>query len=408
MKISRGFQFKLDPTAEQAEAFARNAGVCRLVYNIALEQRSNWYRQFKRVTGFGISVASQCRELTQLRAEVEWIAEGSVTAQQQALRDLDTAFKNFFRKTAEYPTSRKKGVNDSFRIQGNRVEFRRLNRSWGLVKLPKIGEVRFRWTRDIPGKLKNVTVGLHPLGWHVSFCTEQEVEVDRNFGPAVGIDRGVAHALAFSDGTFADLPKERMNVRERKAKRHQRALSRCRNGSNRRKKVRRLVAGKKSKAVRIRKHFNHVQSYRIARDYGVAVIEALKTRNMTASAAGTVDEPGKNVAQKAGLNRVILSVGWYQFETFLTYKVTSNGGEVRKTSPMHTSTTCSCCGVNDKTNRKSQAVYECCACGLAMNADHNAAINILQAGTRPATSRQATAPKRESHLESAGPIRLAA
>jgi putative transposase len=408
MKISRGYKFKLDPTAEQAVAFARNAGVCRLVYNIALEQRSNWYRQFRRVTGFGISVASQCRELTMLRAEVEWIAEGSVTAQQQALRDLETAFKNFFRKTADYPTPRKKGVNDSFRFQGNQVEFRRLNRSWGLVKLPKIGEVRFRWTRNIPGKLKNVTISLDPLGWHVSFATEQEVEVGKNFRPAVGIDRGVIHALAFSNGSFADLPKERMNVLERKARRHQRALSRCVKGSNRQKKTKRLVAGKKSKTARMRKHFNHVQSYRIARDYGIAVIEALKTKNMTASARGTVEEPGTNVAQKSGLSRAILEVGWFQFETFLTYKVTSNGGEVRKISPMHTSTTCSCCGVNDKTNRKSQAVYECCACGLAINADHNAAINILQAGTRPAPKQTIAWEERKSHLEGAGPIGLAA
>jgi putative transposase len=331
-----------------------------------------------------------------------------VTAQQQALRDLDAAFRNFFRKTADYPTPRKKGVNDSFRIQGNQVELRRLNRSWGLVKLPKVGEVRFRWTRDIPGKLKNVTVSLNPLGWHVSFCTEREAEVGRNVGPAVGIDRGVVHALAFSDGTFADLPKERMNVLERKAKRHQLALSRCRKGSNRRKKVKRLAAGTKSKSARVRKHFNHVQSHRIARDYGIAVIEALQTKNMTASASGTIEEPGRNVAQKAGLNRALLGVGWFQFETFLRYKVRSNGGEVRKISPIHTSTTCSCCGENRKTNRKSQAVYECCACGSAMNADHNAAVNILQAGTRPATSGQATARERESHLESVGPIRLAA
>lgn len=179
-------------------------------------------------------------------------------------------------------------------------------------------------------------------------------------------------------------------------------------GSNRRKKAKRLVAGKKSKTARIRKHFNHVQSYRIARDYGIAVIEALKTKNMTASAKGTVANPGTNVAQKSSLNRAILEVGWYQFETFLTYKVTSNGGEVRKISPMHTSTTCSCCGVNDKTNRKSQAVYECCACGLAMNADHNAAINILKAGTRPAPKQTIAWGKRKSHLEGAGPIGLAA
>jgi putative transposase len=353
-------------------------------------------------------MASQCRELTLLRAEVDWIAEGSLTAQQQALRDLSSAFQNFFSGRAGYPTPRRKGINEAFRFQGREVALRRLNRSWGLVKLPKVGEVRFRWTRDIPGKLKNVTVSLDPLGWNVSFCTEQHIEVDRNSGPAIGIDRGVTRALAFSDGTFGYLPKERMNVLERKAKRHSRGLSRSKKGSNRRKKTRHLLAAQKARTARIRKHFNHVQSYRISRKFGIAVVEALKTKNMTASASGTVEEPGTNVAQKAGLNRGILSVGWFQFKTFLIYKMAATGGEVRKVSPMHTSTTCSCCGVNEKKHRKSQAVYECDACGSAMNADHNAAINILQAGTRPATSRQTIARKRESHLESVGPVGLAA
>jgi putative transposase len=245
-------------------------------------------------------MASQCRELTLLRADFDWISEGSVTAQQQALRDLETAFKNFFRGTAGYPTPRKKGVSDRFRIQGNQVEFRRLNRSWGVVKLPKVGEVRIRWTRDIPGKLKNVTVSLDRLGWNVSFCTEQDLENGRNSGPAVGIDRGITRALALSDGTFGDLPKEQINVLERRAKRHSRGLSRSKKGSNRRKKARRLLAAQKARTARIRKHFNHVQSYRISRKYGIAVIEALKTKNMTASASGTVKEPGTNVARRRG------------------------------------------------------------------------------------------------------------
>ena len=112
---------------------------------------------------------------------------------------------------------------------------------------------------------------------------------------------------------------------------------------------------------------------------------------------------GSRVRQKAGLNRSILEIGWGQFETFLTYKLMAAGGELRKVSPHHTSTTCSCCGLNDKTHRKSQAVYECSGCGSVMNADTNAARNILLAGTRPAlpTGKLSSPPKRESRLEAA-------
>ncbi len=400
MKISRGYKFKLDPTDAQADAFARNVGVCRVVYNLALEQRRDHYRQFRRATGFGISFASQCRELTDLRADVDWIAEGSLTAQQQALRDLASAYSNFFAGRADYPTFRRKGVNESFRFQGREVAFRRLNKSWGLVKLPKIGEVRFRWTRDIPGKLKNVTISLNPLGWHVSFATEREETVARHTGPAVGIDRGVAEPVAYSDGTFAAFPKTEIKRLEKRAQRAATALSRCRKGSNRRKVAKARVAALRAKMARVRKHFNHVETARLARTFGVACLEALQIRNMTASAKGTVEEPGKNVAQKAGWNRSMLEIGWYQFHTFLTYKIAAAGGEVCLVTAAYTSTDCSCCGMREKTNRKSQAVYECAGCGSAMNADTNAAINILMAGTRPAKGkRPKAANERKSRLE---------
>ena len=400
MKISRGHKFKLDPTDAQAEAFARNVGVCRVVYNLALEQRRDHYRQFRRATGYGISFASQCRELTELRADVEWIADGSLTAQQQALRDLAAAYSNFFSGRAEYPTFRRKGVNESFRFQGREVTFRRLNKSWGLVKLPKIGEVRFRWTRDIPSKLKNATISLDPLGWHISFSTEVEVEIGRNFGPAVGVDRGIVEAVAYSDGTFADFPKARIKGLDKKARRAARALSRCRKGSNRRKVAKARVAALRAKAARVRKHFHHVETARLARKFGVVCIEALKTRDMTASAKGTVAEPGRNVRQKAGLNRAILERGWHQFETFLSYKIAANGGTLIKVPAAYTSQTCSGCGSISKHHRKSQAVFECFDCGHSANADTNAAINILRAGTRPSGREPVTAPmNRKSPLE---------
>lgn len=235
MSIRRGYKFKLRPTADQEAFLSKHAGVCRLVYNLALEQRRDHYRQFLASTGKHISFASQSAELTALRAEFDWIRGVTQTAQVQALRDLDRAYQNFFAGVSGYPTPRKKGVNDSFRFLGREVAFRRLNKSWGMVKLPKIGEVRFRWTRDISGKIKNATISLDPLGWHVSFSTEAEVEAEQNFGPAVGIDRGVVEAVAYSDGNFADFPKALIRKLGEQAKRADRALSRCRRNSNRRK-----------------------------------------------------------------------------------------------------------------------------------------------------------------------------
>lgn len=400
MKIYRGYRFLLRPTDVQMALMEQHARVCRMIFNLALEQRRDHYRQFRRAMGKNISYISQAAELTELRAEFDWIRAVSQTAQQQALRDLDRAYQNFFSGIADYPSFRRKFVNESFRFQGREVTFRRLNRSWGMVKLPRIGEVRFRWTRDIPGKLKNVTVGLDALGWNVSFATEQEIEVGKNFNPPIGIDRGVTQAAAYSDGTFADFPKARIKTLESKARKASQALSRCQKGSNRRKVAKSRVAAYRAKLARVRKHFNHVETSRLARIFGIVCLEALRIKNMTASARGTVEDPGVKVAQKAGLNRAILEMGWYQFSQFLTYKIEAIGGEVRLVNAAYTSATCSCCGLIEKTNRKSQAVYECENCGLEINADTNASINILRAGTRPAQVRVA-APRR-SHLEASG------
>jgi putative transposase len=382
--INRGYKFRLYATDEQEVLFGQFAGVCRLVYNLGLEQRREWWRSFRNTTGFGISVTSQCRELTALRAEYDWIAAVSIIPQQQALRDLEKAFQNFFAGRADYPSPRKRGVNDSFRFSGRDCPCRKLNAKWGAVRLPKIGEVKFRLTRAIPGTVKNVTVTRDALGWHVAFRIEVEHEAPKNFGPAVGIDRGVIHTVALSDGTFMDMPRERLKVLDRRSRKQARKLARCKRGSNRRAAAGKLLTRTKAKAARLRLHWNHERTTEIAATHGVVVIEALKTRNMTASAAGTVDQPGKNVRQKAGLNRAILENGWGQFEILLTYKIAERGGELRKVKPAYTSQTCHACGTIDKTSRESQAAFNCGHCGHAANADTNAARNILKAGTQPA------------------------
>ena len=393
---NRGYKFRLYATAEQETMFGQYAGVCRLVYNLGLEQRRDWWRQFKANTGIAISYPSQAGELTALRAEFDWIAAVSIICQQQALRDLDKAFGNFFAGRADYPTPRKRGMNDAFRFSGRDCQWRKLNAKWAVVKLPKIGEVKFRLTRDIPGTVKNVTVTSDALGWYVVFSTEVEHTAPSNFGPAIGIDRGVVHTIALSDGTFRDLPKEQLNLLDRRARKQARKLARCKRGSNRRHAARKILARTKAKIARIRLHWNHERTTEIAAMHSVVVLEALKTKSMTASAAGTVDEPGRKVRQKAGLNRAILNNAWHQFETLLSYKIAERGGELRKVNPAYTSQCCAECGTIDKASRESQATFRCGHCGHTAHADTNAARNILRAGTQPAPRSSVRKPlKRE-------------
>jgi putative transposase len=391
--VLRGFQFKLAPSAEQESLFRQFSGVCRAVYNAALYQREHFWRQFKRETGKSISYVSQAAELTKLRAEFDWIAAVSQTCEQQALRDLDKAFANFFAGRASYPTPRRKGQQESFRFQGREVEVEQLNRSWSRVRLPKIGWVRFRDTRPMRGVVKNATVSLTPIGWHISFACEFEADAPLGLAAEVGIDRGVANSIALSTGELASVPIERLRILDRKHRKAQQTANRRKRGSKRYAKARRHAAACKSKAARIRKHWNHVATTTIAANYGTVCIEALKTRNMTASAQGTIEEPGSRVAQKAGLNRSILEHGWYQFETFLSYKLAATGGELIRVDPRNTSRKCSNCGYIDARNRESQASFRCVECGHEAHADVNAALNILQAGTRPTVRAR---PRRES------------
>src|SRR5215203_3038556 len=375
--IARGFRFKLSPTVEQEALFRQFAGVCRLIYNLALEQRRDWWRPYKRETGQRLNSVAQARQLTDLRAEFDWIRAIYVSCQQQALRDLDRAFANFFAGRACYPSPRKKGINDAFRFPGREVETRRLNAKWSAVRLPKIGWAKFRDTRPIRGLIKNATITSEADGWHVSFACEIEHEAPQNFRPAVGIDRGVATTLALSTGEMLCLPAtlNRIGTAQRRA---QRVLSRRKRGSSRYARQRRRVARLHARAGRIRRDFHHRAALHIARRFGVAALEDLRIRNMTASAAGTMAEPGRMVRQKAGLNRSILNQGWGAFDLILAYKMEERGGRIVKIDPAFTSQTCAACGVVDARSRKSQAIFECVRCGYRDNADRNAARNIVR------------------------------
>ncbi|MPR06307.1 RNA-guided endonuclease InsQ/TnpB family protein [Microvirga tunisiensis] len=383
MIVARGMTYRLYPTQTQAEALSRFAGTCRAVYNAALEQRTHYWRPFLRAHGKHISFASQGRELTQLRASFDWIEACPIDCQQQALRDLDQAFTNFFAGRAGYPRPRRKHANVSIRFPSCRLTVKRLNRRNATIRVPKLGRIRFRLSRPLQGHVANATISRDPLGWRVTFVTHVEIDTPPAADRIVGIDRGVTCSTATSDGEMPFFPREAITVSEAKARAHQLTASKRCNGSHRRAKALKFAARQRARAARQRKHANHVETTRIARRYHTVVLEDLRIKNMTRTARGTLEEPGRNIKQKAKLNRSILDTGWGQYETLLTYKVAERAGTLILVPARNTSRRCPECGHVSARNRETQALFRCVECGHKAHADVNAAINILRAGTRP-------------------------
>lgn len=373
----RGMTYRLYPTPDQAAAFARFAGVCRLVWNLALEQRRDHWRRYQARTGNNLSYVTQARELTALRAEVDFVRAVHVTPLQRTLKSLDESYRRAWEGKGGYPQPKKKGAHDAFSYAGREIAFEAINRRWGRVRLPKIGWVKLRLTRPLAGSVREATVGRTALGWQVSIgCLIDGDAPDP--GGAAGIDRGVTVPLMLSDGTSYSLPASVSDL-DRRIRKAQRVTSRRKRGSVRHAKARRRVAALKARQARVRKHWAHEATTQIARRYGTVVVERLRTKNMTASAAGTIAEPGRNVAQKRGLNRAILNVGWHQIETMLLYKA----HRLVKVNPAFSSQTCASCGTVDSRSRKNQAAFVCITCGHRDNADRNAAVVILHRGNTP-------------------------
>lgn len=372
-----GFTYAMRPSPHQADLFARFAGACRLVWNLALEQRRNHWQRYQAITGDNLNYVTQARELTALRAEVDFIRAVHVTPLQRSLKALDEAYRRAWQGKGGYPQPKKKGVHDSFSYSGREIAVEKINSRWGRVRLPKIGWVKLRLTRPLTGSIREATVSRTALGWQVSIGCLIEGDV-RDPGGAVGIDRGVTVPLMLSDGTSYSLPASVANL-ERCIRKAQRIASRRKRGSVRYAKAQRRVAALKARQARTRKHWAHEATTAICRRYGTVVVERLRIKSMTASARGTLVEPGRNVAQKAGLNRAILNVGWHQIETMLLYKAHS----LIKVNPAFSSQTCASCGTVDSRSRKNQATFVCTSCGHRDNADRNAAVVILNRGNTP-------------------------
>src|ERR1017187_8170302 len=313
-------RYRLHPTPAQQAVLRDHYGHARYTWNPAVEQHSHWHPGRKGAPGY----LEQCRQLTQARAERPWLAAGSQTVQQQALRDFTQAMTAFYdpANPAGRPSWRKAGRDEGFRITGRRGrqwDVRRVSRKVGQVWVPKAGWVRFRWSRAVPPGAKSYRVTRDRAGrWHVA---------------------------------FAVIPR----------------------GSNRRGRVRHAIARLRARETDRRKDWAEKTSTGIARRFDLIRVEDLQITNMTRSEKGTRENPGRNVRQKAGLNRGILGSGWGLLVRRLQDKAP---GRVEKVKPALTSQRCSACGQVDRDSRESQAVFRCTACGFAGNADVNAAISI--------------------------------
>jgi putative transposase len=365
-------RYRLEPTAEQEAILLRHCCDARYVWNLAVEQHAWWRPGRKPAPGY----LEQSRQLTAARADNPWLAEGSQTVQQQALRDFDQAMRRFFAGTHRRPRWRKKDQDEGFRITGRRGgqwDVRRLNRNWGQVKVPKIGWVRFRWSRPVPPDVKSFRVTRDRCGrWHVAFAAIPEPVEGPGTGETVGIDRGVKVSAALSTGEMLNVPG--LTAREAaRLRRLERKLARARRGSGRRRTVKTAIALVKTRETDRRKDWCEKTTTDIARRFDVIRVEDLKIANMTRAAKGTAGEPGGNVRQKAGLNREISKSGWGLLVRRLEDKAP---GRVERVPPAYTSQRCSACGHVAKESRESQARFLCVACNFTLNADVNAARNI--------------------------------
>jgi putative transposase len=371
MQRLQAFKYELMPTGEQQRAMRRFAGSCRFVFNKALamqpanHQAGNKYLRYEQLANL----------LPVWKGEFPWLKQAPSQALQHALKNLDRAFVNFFEKRAGYPRFKKRGYGDSFRFpQGFK-----LDQANSRILLPKLGYLRYRNSREVRGTVKNVTVSHRNGRWFVSIQTQREAGQPVAQGDAVGIDMGVVRFATLSDGTV--VPP--LNIFKRYAadlRKAQQAMSRKKKFSNNWNKSKAKVQHIHVRIANTRRDYLHKTSTSISQNHAMAAVEHLQVSNMSRPAAGSVQQAGRKVKQKSGLNKALLDQGWAEFRRQLEYKMLWEGGLFLAVPPSNTSRTCPECEHVPGDNRKSQAVFACVQCGFSENAGLVAAQNILRAG----------------------------
>ena len=302
-------RYRLLPSPDQEAVLRDHCAHARFIWNLAVEQHSHWHAGRRAAPGY----LEQCRQLTAARVEHRWLAAGSQTIQQQALRDFARAMAAFFnpKNPAGRPSWRKAGRDEGFRVVAVKPgQICRLSRHVGQVRIPKVGWVRFRWSRAVPSGVRSYRVTMDRAGrWHVAFAAIPDSIPAPGNGEVVGVDRGVAVGAALSTGELLRVPGL-TGAERRRIRRLERKLARAKRGSKRRRHVRLALARLNTRQTDRRKDWAEKTSTDLARRFDIVRVEDLDVKGMTHSAKGTAGVPGRNVRQKAGLNREIMRSGW--------------------------------------------------------------------------------------------------
>ncbi|MGW0591130.1 RNA-guided endonuclease InsQ/TnpB family protein [Streptosporangium sp. NPDC002607] len=347
--------------------------------------------------------------IRQARREIDWMGQLPAQAAQAVLKTYRQAWANFLNPDhlATRPTFKGR-LRTRLAVdvpQARDLQIKRVNRRWGAVNLPKVGRVRFRWTKDLPGLTRGGPAGRitgarlvkDAHGWQIVFRTQTLIAPRSAVHPGhtVGIDRGITVALALSDGTMREHrpwltggEREHLRRLEKTSARRRAFRPKKTRPSGRERRTYDQIARLRAKAKRRAVDWQHRTTTELAGTFAVIKVENLSIANMVRSAKGTIEAPGRNVAQKAGLNRSISGEAWGRTVTLLEYKSAGRGGQVVKVPAAGTSQTCHRCGHREATNRDGTK-FACRNpdCGWVGHADTNAAINIKNAVGTPVSGR---------------------
>jgi IS605 OrfB family transposase len=371
------YRYRLDPTPAQRQALARALGCARVVYNDGLRLRRDAHRAGLPFIG-DAELSRRVITLAKQTPERAWLGDVSAVVLQQSLADLGRAYRNYFADLKRVKAARARGENAKLKVHMPRFKTRHHQQAVrftansrfrftpaGRLSLPKVGEVRVRWSRPLATEPSSVTVTLDGAGrYHASFVVEIAGAPLPTADTAVGVDLGLSSFAALSDGRKIDNPRW-LRQREKALRRSQRNMARKRKGSKNREKARRKVARLHIKVADARRDFHHQLSTCLIRQHQTICLETLNVAGLG----------------RSKLARSVHDAGWGQFTAMLEYKAELYGRTLVKVDLWYPSSqVCSACGRRDGPKPLKVRAWACPGCGTTHDRDLNAAKNILAEG----------------------------